>query len=137
MGKGCRQLRVPTAIITAMAHTDANELIAHIQQDMRQAMKAGKRIELEELRSLLARISNAEAVVVQNQKVETANPIAGAVDGVGRSEAQRKTLTLADVQAIVQAEKQEIETTLSQIDTGSDYAAVLSQKLAAIQKYMR
>lgn len=118
-----------------MADVQANKLIERINQDMRQAMKNREHIRLNELRSLLARISNAGAVTPEDDKVEAGSPIAGAMEGVGSTETPRKRLTLAEVRSIVLAEMHEIETVLEGLDKTSEYAAELREKIAAIRKY--
>lgn len=117
-----------------MADTQAIELIERMRQDMRQALKARERNTLDELRSLLARISNAEAITPPDAVI--GGQVAGAAEGVGSTEAQRKQLSPADVHAIIVAEAHEIESTLAGIDKTNDYAIQLREKLAVIQKYL-
>lgn len=109
-----------------MSYLQANQLITRIQADMRQAMKDRDTAKLSILRSLSARISNAEAVPASS----TSNA------GVGSTEATRRQLTLDDIQHIITAELHEIETTLDAVDETSAYAADLRQKAAIIQAYL-
>ena len=118
-----------------MIDPQANELITRINQDMRQAMKDRDSLKLGELRSLLARISNAEAVTPQDVSVDAGSPIAGAEAGVGSTEAQRKQLTLHDIHAVIQAEIDELEAALQGLDDASDYAVELREKIAAVAAY--
>lgn len=111
-----------------MIDTQADKLVERIQQDMRQALKDRERIKLDELRSLLARISNAEAVPSPNDM--------GTAQGVGSTEVERKQLSLADVHTIIIAEMHEIESSLLGIDPASDYAVQLQEKLAVLQEYL-
>lgn len=117
-----------------MVDPQADKLIERIRQDMRQALKDRDRNTLDELRSLLARISNAEAITPP--EVVSGGHVAGAAQGVGSTEAQRKQLSLADVRAIITDEAHEIESSLPGIDQTSDYAAQLREKLTIIQKYL-
>lgn len=117
-----------------MSSTETDEIIEHIKQDMRQAMKNSERTTAETLKSLLARISNAEAVHPTVQTNDE-NTIAGAVKGVGNSEVQRKILTLSDLQSIMRAEQEEMEAALLQIDSNSEYAQQLQEKIAVINIY--
>lgn len=111
-----------------MVDIQADKLIERMQQDMRQALKDRAHTKLDELRSLLARISNAEAVPVPSDMDMTQD--------VGSTEAQRKELSLADVHAIIIAEAHEIETTLQGIDEASDYAVQLREKLTVVRSYL-
>ena len=112
---------------------DGTAFIAHIQQTMREAMKNRDQTTRDALQSLLARISSAEAVAVDT-KIDMASPTAGASAGVGSTEAPRKLLTVQDVHAVIAAEKQEIEATLSRIDASSDYAAELRAKITVLER---
>lgn len=114
-----------------MADLQATELINRLQQDMRQALKSRERSKLDELRSLLARISNAEAVTPPDIMMS-----ADVAQGVGNTEAQRKQLSFADVHTIMAAEAHEIESSLLGIDEASDYALQLREKLAVVQAYL-
>lgn len=109
-----------------MTDTRANELIARVKQDMRQAMKDRNTAKLSALRPLSARISNAEAV----QATSLAN------SGVGSTEVPRRQLTLSEVQQIVTVELYEIETALDAIDKSSAYAADLRKKATIIRQYL-
>lgn len=109
--------------------TEAELLITHIQQDMRQAMKDGNRTIVSGLRSLLARISNAEAVTSEATGYNHSA-------GVGSTEAARKELTTTDIAAIIQDELDEINVTLHAIDASSEHATELRKKAEAIQKYI-
>jgi uncharacterized protein YqeY len=120
-----------------MATTAPDDLVELITYDMRQAMKNKQRVELDELRSLLARISNAEAISQDGLSADSlTSPVAGAVKGVGSTEAQRRVLSAADIKSIIFAEQQEIESTLSRIDSNTEYAADLRAKIAVVQKYL-
>jgi uncharacterized protein len=119
-----------------MTDNRAYELINRIKDDMRQAMKDKQRARLNELRSLLALINNAEAITSPADKTNTDNLIAGAAIGVGSTEAPRKQMAFADVQSIILAEIEEIKSTLESLDKASDYAAELREKLSALNKYI-
>lgn len=116
--------------------TSTPELIERLRSDMRQAMKENRRLELEELRSLLACISNAEAVSPVDPNVVSQTEIAGAVVGVGNTEVERKTLSAEDVAAVLRAEIDEMHDILALIDSNSDYAADLRTKIAIVEKYL-
>jgi uncharacterized protein len=118
-----------------MPQSDAHELVERIKRDMHHAMKNNQPVVVSELKSLLARITNAEAIEQTVTHTNSAASVANAVAGVGSSEAPRKILSLADVKEIIRDEKQEIETTLTAIDPGTNYAAELREKLTVVQKY--
>jgi uncharacterized protein YqeY len=61
-----------------MTDMQPDRFIERMQQDMRQALKDRERTKLDELRSLLARISNAEAIALPADGAS----IAGAAQGV-------------------------------------------------------
>ncbi len=119
-----------------MTDIQAEELIESINQDMRHVMKDRKLIELNELRSLLARISSAEAVALPRSKIRIAGPVAGATEGVGNSEVSRRQLSFSELRAVILDEVNEINATLTAIDENSDYAVELRQKVAVIKKYV-
>ena len=112
-----------------MQNLDATNLIDQIQKDMRQALKNGSRLECDTLRSLLARINSAEAIV----RPQTNEPVIG----VGSSEVVRKTLSLTDVRDVIVDEEAEIKAAFEMLDSSSDYAKELHEKMTIIQKYIK
>ncbi len=118
-----------------MENTDLNELVEHIKHDMRNAMKDRDLMKLDELRSLLARISNAETVLVGSNMQDMQGRIAGASNGVGSTEVERKQLTFTEIQMIVADEIHELEDALMRVDTKSEYATTLRKKLTIVRKY--
>lgn len=115
----------------------AATLMTRLQHDMRQALKDRNRLDLEELRSLLARISSAEAIAPSDDGVQNETPIAGAVVGVGNSEAARKLLTLDDLLAVLQAEHDEIMLTISQVGPDTAYGKDLQAKATVVERYLQ
>lgn len=95
---------------------------------MLQAFKNGNQLERDVLQTLLARISNAEAVTAP----QTNEPSVG----VGSSEMARKELSRGDILALINDEINKIETVLKTLDAASDYAKELQQKLLVTQKYV-
>lgn len=84
-------------------------------------MKNKNMAELHELRALMARISNAQAQPIDFDSTVTEIP--------------RKILSLDELKTIIDDEEQEIRSTLSEIDTDSEYANELRQKLEVVQRY--
>lgn len=105
-----------------MTDSQAQSLFKQIQDDMRRAVKQGDRLASDELRSLLARISNAEAV-----------------DGVsvidGSTEVARRSLDIQDVQKIITDEIKEMQDVIDAIDSSSSYGQELQQKIKIISIY--
>ncbi len=118
-----------------MINTLAEELISRINQDMRQAMKDRDSVKLSELRTLSSLINGAEAVASGSVASVADGSIAGAGQGVGSTEVRRKQLAASDILAIIQTEIRELEGTLEKIDSASDYAAELREKIAIVKQY--
>jgi len=97
--------RVVTMSIRDMGSVE--EWRATLAAEVKAAMKARDKVALAALRSLAARVANAEAVPVDVM------PRAGAVEaaaiGVGAADAERRMLTMADLRALVAAETEEHE----------------------------
>lgn len=119
-----------------MTSTTTDDLIALITFDMRQAMKNRQTIKLNELRSVLARISNAQAIGQEVSEASDTASIPDTVNGVGSTEAQRKILSVTDVKVILLAEIREISDVLVRIDNDSDYATELQAKIFIVKKYL-
>jgi len=113
-----------------------DELTVRMKEDLRTAMKAGKSPEVSALRSLLARISNAEAVQPSQATPEDDLSIAGAQRGVGSTEAVRRTLTPADVDELIVAEIKEVQDAMQSVGEDSDYGQELRQKITIIGGYV-
>jgi uncharacterized protein YqeY len=105
-----------------MTVNQSQSLFKQIQEDMRRAVKQGDRLAAEELRSLLARISNAEAV--DNSSVTD-----------GSTEVARRSLDLQDMQKIITDEMKEIQDVLDVIDSSSLYGKELQKKIEIISIY--
>ncbi|HYH75488.1 MAG TPA: hypothetical protein VD735_06035 [Candidatus Saccharimonadales bacterium] len=118
-----------------MSAEQAAALVARIRQDMLDAMKQRQRTKAEALKSLLARISNAEAVAPGDRRVMD-GVVAGAAPGVGSTDVPRRVLTSADLHAVIYDEVQEIATALAQVDGNTDYAVQLRATIVLIQKYL-
>lgn len=80
---------------------------ATLRRDLTAAVKARDAVAVAALRSALAAIANAEAQPATDQVPPgsgTSSHIAGATDGVGATDVQRRNLTDAEVRAIIEAE---------------------------------
>lgn len=102
----------------------AQELTTRITTDMRQALKDGRRLELDALRSVLARISNAEAIP-QDQ-----------LAAVTQTELPRRVLSVEEIRALLLAEIEEMQDVLARIDSKNAYAADLRVKIAVVREYV-
>lgn len=105
-----------------MTDTRADELVQRMNQDMRRAMQDNQPVTLNELRSLLAWISNAQAVPTQNHQGETEVP--------------RKVLTFNDIQEILAAEISELQEALNTVGKASPYGDELQRKIAVVKTYV-
>ena len=101
---------MPAGMVVTMSIRDmggVEEWRATLATEVKAAMKAHDKVALAALRSLSARVANAEAVPVDVM------PRAGAVEaaaiGVGAADAERRMLTMADLRALVAAETEEHE----------------------------
>jgi hypothetical protein len=101
--------------------------------DLREAMKARDTVKVSTLRSLLARISNAESVKVEVAASDSA--IAGAQVGVGATEVARRVLSEDDVQALIAAELAELLETIGSVGEQSEYGQELRRKAEVIEQY--
>lgn len=120
-----------------MENPQAAELLAQIKANLVRAIKVRNGVEVSTYRSLLARISNAEAVSTSDQSAAAFGPIAGAGAGVGSTEAPRKQLTYADLQQIIRDEIEEIQAAKQGLNQSSDYAIELGQKMALLRPILQ
>lgn len=78
------------------------EIRAALRADVTAAMKARDRDAVSALRTAIAAIDNAEAIATDaDHGGQTSGDIAGAVGGVGSTEAARRDLTTPDVRAVL------------------------------------
>lgn len=88
-----------------------------LRQALRAAMKTRDPAAASALRSALAAIANAEAVPTAVTPPPGGHPhIAGSVEGPGAAEAERRTLSEADVAGIIEAEVAERRTAAAQYE---------------------
>jgi hypothetical protein len=104
-----------------MNDQNIDRFLERIQDDMRTAIKSRQKIELDQLRVLRARISNSEAVPIE--------------EGVPGVEAKRKSLTIEDVKRIISDEENEIQSALTAIDSQNPYALELGRRLEIVRRY--
>lgn len=109
--------------------------INQLNQDLRRSLKEKDKIRLSVLRSLLTRISNAEAVQVVASSDQVDGPIAGATPGVGSSEVARKQLSMEDLQTSIEAELSEVTTVLDQLNSDGSYAEELRLRISILKEY--
>lgn len=104
--------------------------MARMRADLTAAMRARDRGRTAVLRSALGAVANAEAVPVPHP-VAGDGPVAGAVTGVGATEAPRRELTAEDVVAVVRAERDERLAAAGQLDGAGAGAAAEELRAAA------
>ena len=100
-------------------------LTVTIQNDMREAMKRRDMVTTDILKSLLARIANAEAVDADNYSPDT-------------TEVSRKVLSKDDIHTLVNDEINELEHALTQLgDVQNNYGIELQSKIAILRPYTK
>ena len=110
-------------------------LVAQLRSDLTAAMRAGDKPTLALLRTVLAAISNAEAVGHAEGGHHGGGPIANAAVGVGSTERPRRELSESDVRAVITAEREE---RLQAADALADAAAVrLRTDAEVLYRYLR
>lgn len=89
----------------ATVNASAETMKAALRADLKAAMKARQRLEVAAIRGAIAALDNAEAVEIPDKLDETTSAhIAGAKAGLGAGEAARRTLSGADVTALLRAQ---------------------------------
>ena len=100
--------------------TSSDDLRSRLHRALTGALKARDTASISALRSALGAIGNAEAVApepAQAPGTDSAH-VAGAVAGLGASEAPRRTLTEGEVDGIVRGEVTEREAAAEQYERG-------------------
>jgi uncharacterized protein len=125
-------IRVQRDTMGCMSNTQDNSLVAKLSADLLQARKDGNVQKREVLQSVLTRITNAQAVAVDNNAPATMGA------GVGSTEAERRMLTEDDVRALIKQEKDEIDQAIEGMGAHSShpYAAELRDKAAILSQYL-
>lgn len=87
-----------------------------LRADLLEARKTKDTAHMQTLKSLIARVDNAEAIPTAQTGVEVDNQFfAGAKSGLGSTEAERKVLSMQDIRDIIASEIAEIEATLNDL----------------------
>ncbi len=100
-----------------------------MQADLLAARKTKDKLVTSTLQSMLARITNAEALPAQDTAY-TVNV------GVGSSEAPRRKLTEDDIRQLIRDEIAEIEDAMSSMDESHSYATELKTKASLLARYL-
>ena len=105
-------------------------ILDHLKADLLAARKAHDHLKTETLQSVLAAITNKEAVPVQQETHQ--NNV-----GVGSTEVARRVLSEEDILQVVQDEIDEIQAAIKGMgDDGQPYATELKQKIAILTAYL-
>ncbi|GAB3073108.1 hypothetical protein GCM10027215_09660 [Nocardioides zeae] len=80
------------------------------------ALRARDRTAVSALRTTIAAIDNAEALPVDVAVPSTSGPVAGAVSGLGATEAVRRDLTSADLAALLTTQVEERRTAADEVE---------------------
>lgn len=115
-----------------------------LHRDLTTALKARDRVAVAALRSALAAIENAEAVAADpaagtgGRAVAGNAHVAGAADGPGAGDVERRLLTGADLHAIVQGEVRERSAAAQQYDRigRHDLAGRLRSEAEVLSRYL-
>lgn len=82
--------------------TTASQVKEALRRDLKTAMKERRRADTAALRQAISALDNAEAIAVDPPTtMEASEHVVGAAQGVGASEAERKTLSKNDVIAVL------------------------------------
>ncbi|WP_029431568.1 GatB/YqeY domain-containing protein [Blastococcus sp. URHD0036] len=121
-----------------MTDDPAAQLRATLRADLRAAMKAREKEAVSALRTALAAIDNAEAVEVAPTAAEDGSAhVAGARAGVGATEAERCTLSLAEVRTLLRQQVDERDTEAARWEVDRpDAAARLRGEADALRAYL-
>lgn len=117
-----------------MTQESKNHIVARLSADLLQARKDGDAQKKEILQSTLTRITNAEAVAIQDTP---SLPNEGA--GVGSTEATRRTLSEPEIRNIIQDELDELTQTIAAMSTQPDHPYVrdIKAKSAILSQYLQ
>ncbi|MGD8373955.1 MAG: hypothetical protein PVI21_03805 [Candidatus Woesebacteria bacterium] len=113
-------------------------LIDQIKKDAITARKQHDMLTASTLQSLLARITNSEAVAAQKASDTKSGHIANASAGVGSTEAPRKELSVDDIKNIINDEINELKQATEHFskDNTSPYLNELNKKILIATKYL-
>jgi uncharacterized protein YqeY len=113
---------------------------SRMRQDLTAALKARDQTAVAALKSALAAIDNAEAVADERSHARGSGSehIAGATAGAGSSDVPRRTLSEADLQAIVRAQLEERHEAADLYERlgREDEAARLRREAAVLTQYL-
>jgi len=111
-----------------------------MRRDLMTALKAKDAVATTAIRSLLAAIDNVEAPPADSHSPEVAQNehIAGSAVGLGAAEIERRQLTDADLQSVIEAEIQERSTAATEYERlgRDDHAGRLRAEAEVLQRYV-
>lgn len=114
---------------------------ANLRNDLTAALKTRNRVAITALRSALAAIDNAEAVPADRSSgsVIGNEHVAGSATGLGAAEAERRHLTAADLQSIVENEVRERSVAAEEYEQlgRNDLAERLHAEAEVLSRYLR
>jgi uncharacterized protein YqeY len=105
------------------------DTIERFHEDLQTARRHREQRTVETLQAVLTRITNAEAVPVDQRHIS--------IDGVGASEVPRRILTDAEIQTVIHEELTELHEAHASMAAHPEhaYAAELAQKIAILSRY--
>lgn len=114
------------------------EIKLRLSDDLKKAMKEKNTIAVKAIRSLVAAIDNAGAVIVEAPAtMPMSGGIAGATSGLGSTEVERKKLSDDDIRIIIQKEIEEIQKAIESInDHSRTETKELFEQIKVLSKYL-
>ena len=113
------------------------EIKLRLATDLTLAMKERDTVAVKTIRSLLSDIDNAGAVELPvSEGMVIAGGIAGATEGVGSTEVQRKELSSEDTQKIILKEIDEIEKTALMVGKSETDTSEFSKQIEILKGYL-
>ena len=113
------------------------EIKLRLATDLTTAMKERDTVAVITIRSLLSEIDNAGAVELPvSEGMIMSGGIAGATEGVGSTEVQRKELSNEDIQKIITKEIDEIEKTALMIGKSGTDTSEFTEQIEILKGYL-
>ena len=114
------------------------EIKLRLATDLARVMKERNTIAVKTIRSLLSDIDNAGAVELPlSEGMVMSGGIAGATEGVGSTEVQRKELSNEDVQKIIVKEIDEIEKTALMVEKSGTGTSEFIEQIEILKGYLK
>jgi len=116
-----------------------NDIKETLTKDLKEAMQQKNSVAINAIRTLRARIDNAEAPILPEPlSLQMAGGIAGATEGLGSTEVRRKELSTEDIQEIIRQEIEDSEKMLSVLrDNALPDTECFAEQVAVLRSYLK